>query len=68
MKHLINSFLILLVLCVQTAAYADITVTYYHTDALGSIVAASDEDGDVLWRKTYDPMAMRSRSIRMVRS
>ena len=30
------------------------TVTYYHYDALGSIVAASDEEGDVIWRKSYD--------------
>jgi len=30
-------------------------VTYYHTDALGSIIAASDEQGDVIWEKSYDP-------------
>jgi len=29
--------------------------TFFHTDALGSIIAASDEQGDVIWRKTYDP-------------
>ena len=31
------------------------TVTYYHTDVLGSVVAASNEEGEVIWRKTYDP-------------
>ena len=36
-------------------AHAERTVTYYHTDVLGSIVAATDEGGDVVWRKTYDP-------------
>jgi len=36
-------------------SHADKTVTYFHTDALGSVVAASDESGDLLWRKSYSP-------------
>jgi len=36
-------------------AQAAPTVTYYHSDALGSAVAASDESGSLLWRKSYEP-------------
>ena len=36
-------------------AQAERTVTYMHSDALGSVIAASDEDGEVLWRKQYQP-------------
>ena len=39
-------------------------VTYYHTDAVGSVVAATDESGDVLWRETYRPYGERiTRSV-----
>ena len=31
------------------------TVTYYHTDGLGSVIAASDESGNLLWRERYRP-------------
>ena len=56
MRYLINGFLIFMVLCaVQTANAQSETTTFYHHDALGSIVAASDENGDIIWRKTYDP-------------
>lgn len=34
-------------------ALATTTVTYYHTDALGSTVAATDENGNVLWTERY---------------
>ena len=30
-------------------------ITYYHNDHTGSPVAASDENGNVLWRKEYSP-------------
>jgi len=36
-------------------AQAAQTVTYYHADAAGTAVAASDESGSLLWRKSYDP-------------
>lgn len=36
-------------------ALAARTTTYYHTDGLGSVVAATDEAGAVLWRKDYAP-------------
>jgi RHS repeat-associated protein len=42
-------------LFVGTQAFAARTTTYYHTDALGSVVAATNEAGAVLWRKDYAP-------------
>jgi RHS repeat-associated protein len=30
-------------------------ITYFHWDATGSPVAATDEQGNVVWRKTYKP-------------
>ena len=32
-------------------------VIYYHNDALGSPIVATDQNGDVLWREEYTPMA-----------
>ena len=40
-------------------AVAGVTVTYYHTDALGSTVAATDESGNELWRESYRPYGER---------
>ena len=34
-------------------------ITYYHTDALGSPVAATDQQGNVVWRETYEPYGER---------
>jgi RHS repeat-associated protein len=34
-------------------------VTYYHNDALGSPVAATDSNGDLLWREQYSPFGSR---------
>ena len=34
---------------------AGVTITYFHNDATGTPVAASDEQGEVIWRKTYPP-------------
>ena len=35
------------------------TVTYYHNDALGSPIAATDAAGALLWRETYRPYGER---------
>jgi len=35
------------------------TITYMHTDALGSPVAATDESGNVLWREHYSPFGAK---------
>ena len=34
-------------------------VTYYHNDALGSPVAATNEQGNVIWREEYEPYGKR---------
>ncbi len=54
-----KSLLILLMaklgLFVGSEALAARTTTYYHTDGLGSVVAATNDSGQVLWRKDYAP-------------
>ncbi|NRA60658.1 MAG: RHS domain-containing protein [Psychrobium sp.] len=35
------------------------TITYMHTDALGSPVAATDESGNILWREHYSPFGAK---------
>ena len=42
-----------------TAAQAMERVTYYHNDALGSPVAATDSNGTLLWRESYAPYGER---------
>ncbi|MGF6418245.1 RHS repeat-associated protein [Stenotrophomonas sp. AN71] len=44
----------LLLVCVVASAGAQ-TVTYIHTDALGSVVAESDANGNVIKRYDYEP-------------
>ncbi|MGH8509907.1 MAG: RHS repeat domain-containing protein [Gammaproteobacteria bacterium] len=49
-------YLLALVLGLSSLApHAAERVTYYHNDALGSPIAATDEQGRVLWRKSYAP-------------
>jgi len=36
-------------------------ITYYHLDALGSTVAATDENGALLWKEAYRPYGERIR-------
>ncbi|MEE4185783.1 MAG: RHS repeat-associated core domain-containing protein [Gammaproteobacteria bacterium] len=38
------------------------TMTYYHNDALGSPVLATDDQGAVLWRARYRPFGERAQS------
>jgi len=35
------------------------TRTYLHTDHLGSVVAGTDESGNVLWREEYEPYGLK---------
>jgi len=42
-----------------TTAIAAETVTYYHLDALGSPIAATDAQGNVVWRQHYAPYGER---------
>ena len=48
---------LLLMLFGLTAAWAENTtqVTYFHTDAQGSVFAATDELGHLKWQRTYRP-------------
>lgn len=45
----------LIVLSTPLSAWAEETVTYLHTDALGSVVAISDEAGNIVERREYEP-------------
>ena len=36
-------------------AHADSRVTYYHNDIFGNPIAATDEEGKVIWRQDYAP-------------
>ena len=47
--------LLLLVIAGIQSAFAERTTTFFHTDGLGSVVAASNEQGALLWRKDYAP-------------
>lgn len=47
--------LLLIGLGLSPSATAQTTVTYIHTDALGSVVAESDADGNVIKRYDYEP-------------
>ncbi len=64
MKTPVDKLLALVIIMVtalsSTAASAE-TITYYHLDALGSPVAASDESGNILWREEYAPYGDRIR-------
>ena len=49
-------FFILAVACATAPhAQAGVKVTYFHNDATGTPVAASDEAGAVIWRKVFRP-------------
>lgn len=46
---------LLIALSLPASAIAQTTVTYIHTDALGSVVAETDADGNVIRRYDYEP-------------
>ncbi len=52
---------IALLLLLTTSANAVEQVTYYHLDGLGSTVAATDENGALLWKEAYRPFGDRIR-------
>lgn len=53
-------FTTLLMLVVVTTAFAVEKITYIHNDELGSPVAATDSNRNVLWRESYRPYGQRS--------
>ena len=60
MKVFIKSLAyILLTALLVTTVHAEVLVTYYHNDLLGSPVAATDENGNVLWQEEYQPYGER---------
>ncbi len=67
MKRLSNLFkrgiaaLVSLSLVLSQTAWAVEQVVYYHSDALGSPVAATDANGQLLWREAYQPYGQRLR-------
>ncbi len=60
-KQTIQLLLLLLLAQLSVVAGAQERVTYIHTDALGSPIAASDEDGNLIWRESYQPYGKRLR-------
>lgn len=64
MKNIINTLFAFVIVAATTLLSATVnaeTVTYYHLDALGSPVAASDQNGSILWREEYAPYGDRIR-------
>ena len=56
---LFTGLVMLLVSAMPSVTLATQSVTYYHWDALGSPVAASDESGNLKWREQYQPYGER---------
>ena len=52
-------FVIALLTCLSLSAWAGESVTYIHTDPLGSPVAATDKNGAVRWKESYRPYGER---------
>lgn len=61
---LISSQIVALVLAFSTlwSVPTQADITYYHWDALGSPVAASDEQGNLRWREDYKPYGEKIRN------
>ena len=54
-NFLLLTFICLLGTNTSFAQQQVLSTTYYHTDAAGSPVVATDENGDVKWREQYRP-------------
>ena len=55
-KFIQKVFLFLLLITTGlNPSFADQKITFYHYDALGSPVATTDEQGEVIWREEYQP-------------
>jgi len=54
-KTLMRAVVATIALLAGSQVFAARTTTYYHNDGLGSVVAATNEAGQVLWRKDYAP-------------
>ena len=58
-KYVLRGMLTLLLAAQMVLVGAAETITYYHNDALGSPVAATDEAGNLLWQEAYRPYGSR---------
>ncbi|MDT8385411.1 MAG: RHS repeat-associated core domain-containing protein [Gammaproteobacteria bacterium] len=61
MNSLKTIALALLIALVSKTSWAAQTVTYYHLDAHGSTIAATNEQGNLMWREAYEPYGVRLR-------
>lgn len=59
MNHIRRVLRVLVLLSFIASASAQDTITYFHPDATGSPVAATDEHGNLLWREDYAPYGER---------
>ena len=59
--RMLVAFFAMVVCFVSNPSYATESVTYYHTDGLGSPVAGTDEAGALLWKEDYKPYGERIR-------
>jgi RHS repeat-associated protein len=59
--NLVSTILALGLLTIGSVHAAE-TITYYHLDALGSPVAATDEQGNLKWREDYKPYGEKIRN------
>ena len=55
MKGWVRSWSVFLLACLALPAYAQKTVQYFHTDALGSVVAVTGANGALIERREYEP-------------
>ncbi|WNO10577.1 RHS repeat-associated core domain-containing protein [Teredinibacter sp. KSP-S5-2] len=63
MKRIGKNSVVYLFAClmlVSSLSMAERTTTYLHNDALGSVVAATNEQGEVIWRKDYAAFGERA--------
>jgi len=61
MKRTLLKRLVAWTLCLLlTPAWGAERTTYYHLDLLGSPVAATDSNGQVVWREEYKPYGERT--------
>lgn len=59
MNNIIRTLVLAVLALTAIEATALDRVTYYHNDALGSPVAATDHNGNLLWRESYEPYGER---------
>jgi len=58
-KTIKNVFVLIIALLSMQVFSLEDKVTYYHNDALGSPIAASDEQGNIIWQEAYEPFGVR---------